>query len=113
MAQIFVPVKHQFTDDELRGLGGELAQAEKAAAEIRQDHERARAEFRASLRAVEKTIAELSTKINAGHELRDVEVFQIYDEPRPGWMRLVDASSNVVEEREMTPEEKQHALFEE
>lgn len=92
----YEPVRYEFTEDEKRELGEQLARENQRLFAIRTDKTAKLAEFASAIKATDKRIAELSEKLNLGFELRDVECMAILDDPRPGMKSLIRLDTNKV-----------------
>jgi hypothetical protein len=106
--RLYEPIRHVFTDEEIRVLGEALARETHALYELRIQKSGAVASINASLKNSEKLIGELTTKITNRYEIVDVEVIPMMDTPRAGMKALLRVDNNeVVRYEEMTAAEKQ------
>lgn len=82
-------VRYIFSADELRELGSMLAREAQGIYDLRQQKLEASAAISARIKAADGRAAKLTEKINNGYELREVEVMQVLEEPRPGMKRII------------------------
>jgi len=109
--RIYEPIKHTFTPDEVRSMGEALARESQAVIDLREQRANAVANFAALLKAGTKRVADLTTRINNGYEVRDVECMYMFDSPRGGMKTLVQCdSSTEVRIEAMTLEEQQRTF---
>lgn len=109
--RMFDQVKYVFTDQEIQELGTELAQEVQAVFNLRADKKEKTTTLDAQIRTAEKRVADLTTRINIGSELRDVEVLVLLETPRPGLKRIIRLDTNEpLRDVPMTVEEMQSSL---
>ena len=104
--------KYDFSADELRVLGLQLAREAEDAIALKGEREASMAGFAAALKQSAKRVAEISHKLNCGYEMRDVECVVLLDVPQPGIKTItrIDTGARIREEI-MTDDERQGALF--
>ena len=109
--RLYESVKYQFTNDEMRELGGALAREAQIVFDLREQKKNATASLTASITAANKRVGDLTTKINNGYEMREVEVIAEMDKPRPGIKTIwrVDTGEELRKEP-MTMQEMQQSF---
>jgi len=110
--RLYEPIKYVFKPEEIRELGEALARENQNVYDLGEQKKTAMATFTATIKAANKRAAELTTKINNGYELREVECVAIMDTPRPGMKRIVRLDDPDVEIRTeaMTLQEMQSSF---
>ena len=92
--RIYESIKYTFSADEKRQLGEALARETQTVYDFRSQKANAVSSLGASIKNAEKRAADLTTKINQGFELREVECMVLLETPRPGMKRLVRMDNN-------------------
>lgn len=87
--RIYESIKYTFGSDEMRELGEALARENQTVYDFRAQKANAVSSLGASIKNAEKRAADLTSKINQGFELREVECMVLFETPRPGMKRLV------------------------
>ena len=97
-----------FTPEERLKIGADLAREISEAIACKTAKIAAVAGFAAELKQHEKNIAELTDKLNAGGEDRQIEVMVMFDHPEAGMKSFLRCSDNkVIRSARMTPKELQ------
>jgi hypothetical protein len=92
--RIYESIKYIFGGDEMRELGEALARETQTVYDFRAQKANAVSSLGASIKSAEKRAADLTSKINQGFELREVECMVLLETPRPGMKRLVRMDNN-------------------
>jgi hypothetical protein len=109
--RLYESIKYKFSPDEIRELGEALAREAQAVFDLREQKTNAVAVFLAQLKAANKRVADLTTKINNGYEVRDIECMYVFDQPRTGLKTLIRCDdSSEVHIQAMTLEEQQRTF---
>ncbi len=104
-------IKFTFGSDDLRELGQTLAREAQVVYDLEKRKKEMDAEMAAQIKAANGRVQDLTTKINNGYELREIEVLVLFDEPKSGMKRVVRIDTNeIVREEAMTLEEKQRGF---
>lgn len=74
-------LQYKFTDDELRVLGKDLAEAQIQLRQLDDDRKRVADEWKTKISTKEAEIAALSNKVNSGYEYRDIPCEITLNEP--------------------------------
>lgn len=93
MSREFESVEYRFSDEELLALGKQLARANQEIYTLQAEKDAAITTLKGSIKAAEKTVQELTTKIERKSEMRDVEVIAVMDRPRAGLKTIVRADT--------------------
>jgi hypothetical protein len=105
-------VRWNFTRQEIRQLGVQMAREAQAVYDARAQKVATVAEFMAQIKSREKCVADLATKINNGYEMREVPCDVVYDHPQAGWKTIVRADNGErVEDGPMTDAEMQREFI--
>ena len=108
MSRLYEAIKYSFTEGEIRELGESLAHETQLLLDLKGKKAAVDAELNASMKSAGQRIAELSEKITAGFELREVECLVMLETPRPGLKRIIRIDTNeVVRDEPMTLAEMQ------
>ena len=106
--RLYESIKYVFSPDEIRELGEALARENQNVYDLREQKSSAMAALSASIKSANKRGADLTTRINNGYELREVECLAMMETPRPGMKRIVRLDTNeTVREEAMTMQEMQ------
>jgi hypothetical protein len=110
-SRLYEQVKYNFKADELRELGAMLARETQAVYDLRDQKAEATAAINARIKQADRRASDLTLKINNGYELREVEVMQELEEPRPGMKRIrrMDTGEHLRDEP-MSAEEMQSSF---
>jgi len=104
-------LRHTFDVPEKIELGGKLASILSEMAQIDADLDRIKSEFKGKTAAAEAQLNSVRDKINSGYELRLTKCEVVLDKPKAGMAQVIRLDTgDVVEEREMTEQEKQAEL---
>lgn len=104
-------IKFVFGSDDIRELGQSLARETQNVYDLENRKKEIDADMAAQIKAAEGRVALITTKLNNGHEMREVEVLVLYDEPRQGIKRIVRADTNEhLRDEAMTLEEMQRGF---
>ncbi len=104
-------LKYQFSSDELRELGSQLADATIELRQIEEDKKRVTSDFTAKITTKDLDISQLSTRLQSGYEFRFMECTVRFHEPKEGQATVArDDTGETVEVRDMTPAEMQEQL---
>lgn len=104
----FEHIKYTFTQDEIRQLGEGLAREAQSVIDLKVQKTSVTATFTGQIKTAEKRVADLTTRINNGYELREVECLILMETPRPGLKRIIRMDTNeTVREEAMTMQEMQ------
>ncbi len=77
-------VKHSFSEDELRELGGKLADEEFNLANAEMEKSQAVSNHNAVIKTINANITKLATSIKDGFEMREVECSVRMNDPKEG-----------------------------
>ena len=104
-------LKFTFGADDIRELGQKLARETQNVYDLESRKKELDAEFSAQIKAANNRVAEITTKLNNGYEMREVEVMILLDEPKQGIKRVVrvDTGEHLRDEA-MTLEEMQRGF---
>jgi hypothetical protein len=104
--------RYQFSNDELRVLGVQLAREAQDAIALKEERATVVADYAARLKEASRRVAEFSHKLNCGYEMRDTECIVMMDSPRPGTKTIVRVDTGeAIREELMAEDERQGALF--
>lgn len=103
-------LKYEFSDGEKILLAGEIARKHIEAGHLEKKKQEITKRFAAEIAAADSVLGELSSKINDGHEYRDVECEKVLDYSTGTVTVVRKDTAEVVEERPMQDEEKQPEL---
>src|SRR5262245_20420079 len=106
--RLYESTRYVFSPEEIRELGEALAREAQVVFDLRDQKANAVATFTAQIKAANKRVADLTTRINNGYELREVECIVMMETPRPGMKRIIRIDTNAtVREEAMTAAEMQ------
>ncbi len=106
--RLYESIKYTFSQNEIRELGEGLAREAQCVFDLREQKKNVVTQMGAQITAANKRVADLTTKINNGYELREVECLYVMETPRPGMKRIIRLDTNeVVREEAMTMQEMQ------
>jgi hypothetical protein len=106
--RLYEAIKYTFQKDEVRQLGESLARENQTVYDLRDQKKNLTAGITAQIKAAEKRASDLTTKVNNGYEMREVECLVLMETPRPGMKRIVRVDTNeTVREIAMTAAEMQ------
>ncbi|HEY6272606.1 MAG TPA: hypothetical protein VIX19_11520 [Terriglobales bacterium] len=106
--RLYESVKYTFSGDEIRELGEALAREAQTVFDLREQKSSTVAELTAQIKQANGRVAELSSRINNGYELREVECMVMLETPRPGMKRIVRLDTNeTIRDESMTTAEMQ------
>ena len=106
--RLYEAIKYTFNNSEIRELGEGLARENQTVIDLKAQKKAVTAEMGAQVEAANKRVADLSTKINNGYELREVECLALMETPRAGMKRIIRIDTNeTVREEAMTMAEMQ------
>jgi hypothetical protein len=103
-------VRYQFTPEDLRELGEEMAQAVARLESLKDEFQQVKAGFKEKTSGAQKTIRACALKIRQGFEMRTLEcrMERVFDSNAVRLYR--QDTGELVEERAMTVEERQRSL---
>jgi hypothetical protein len=106
--RLYEAVKYTFSQTEIRELGEALAREAQNVFDLRERKSSVVAELTAQIKQANGRVAELTTRINNGYELREVECMIMLETPRPGMKRIIRIDTNdTIREEPMTAAEMQ------
>jgi hypothetical protein len=106
--RLYESIKYTFDKNEIRELGEGLAREAQTVFDLKSQKKSVVASMTASIEAANNRVADLSTKINNGYELREVECLAMMETPRAGMKRIIRLDNNeTVREEAMTMAEMQ------
>jgi hypothetical protein len=109
--RMYESIKYTFGPTEIRELGEGLAREAQCVFDLKAQKKSVMASLTASIEAANKRVADLTTKINNGYELREVECLAMMETPRPGMKRIIRLDTNeTVREEAMTMNEMQQGF---
>jgi len=109
--RLYEAVKYIFDPTEIKELGEALAREAQTVFDLKDRKSSVDAELTAQIKAANSRVAELTTKINSGFELREVECMVLMETPRPGMKRIIRLDDNsIVREEAMTASEMQSSF---
>ncbi|HEY1861654.1 MAG TPA: hypothetical protein VGG61_14940 [Gemmataceae bacterium] len=104
-------VQYNFTLDELRLLGEQLARESEILTDLNQKKKEVAAAMKVAITEAEGRAAALARKINERHEYRDAECTALMHTPRVGMKSIVRVDTGeIVREERMTVDELQEKL---
>ncbi|MBE2178893.1 MAG: hypothetical protein IAE97_00270 [Chthoniobacterales bacterium] len=103
-------LQYKFSDDELRILGKELAEAQIQSRQLEDDRKRVADEWKAKISTKEAEIASLSNKVNSGYEYRDIPCEITLNEPVGKKTARRTDTGETVWVRDLTDSERQRTL---
>jgi hypothetical protein len=102
---------YRFTDEELLGIGKELAERTEQLTALESDKKRVVSDFAAKIAGKESDISVLTNKIRSGYEYRELPVTEVMHTPKPGLKQIIrDDDGKVAGEERMTNSELQEEL---
>src|SRR5215472_8016881 len=106
--RLYEAIRYSFNDNEKRELGEALARENQTVYDLREQKKTITHEFNARIEGAEKRASDLTTKINSGYELREIECLVLLEVPRPGMKRLIRIDTNeTIRDEAMTAAEMQ------
>lgn len=87
-------LKFTFGPEDLMDLGQQLARETQGVYDFEKRKKEIDAELAAQIKAANGRVECLTTKLNNGYEMREVEVMVLFDEPRQGMKRIIRADNN-------------------
>jgi hypothetical protein len=104
-------VQYNFSLEELRLLGEQLARESQMAGDLREKKKELAASISVAIKESDGRVGELARKINQRHEMRDAECTALLNTPRSGFKTIVRVDTGeVIREERMTPDELQEKL---
>jgi hypothetical protein len=104
-------LRHNFTEDERLKMGDELASAYNRQADIDNEENVVKSQFKERRATIEQKISSLSRNLSNGFEMSNVECRLEWDSPNPFEVSYVRNDTNeVVRTRPMTEQERQMDL---
>lgn len=104
-------VKFTFGPTDIQELGQKLARETQTVYDIENRKKEVDAELSAQIKAANGRVAEITTRLNNGYEMREVEVMILYDEPRSGMKRVLRVDNNEhLRDEAMTLDEMQRGF---
>jgi hypothetical protein len=104
-------VQYNFSNDELRLLGEQLAREAQMVYDLTQKKKELAASIKVAITEADGRAASLARKINERHEYRDAECTARLNTPRVGWKTIVRVDTGeVIREDRMTVDELQEKL---
>lgn len=101
--KVRITADYQFTDEEMQGLGKDIAAAIRQKGEIENALKDIKNQKKAEINAVASRIAGLSSKINSGIESREMEACVTYDAKKRKKKYLHPQSGKLIREEDMAP----------
>jgi hypothetical protein len=90
----FETLKFTFSSDDIRELGQSMARETQGVYDLEKRKKELDAELAANIKAANGRVESLTTKINNGYEMREVEVLVLLDEPKMGLKRIIRVDNN-------------------
>jgi hypothetical protein len=109
--QVLFETRHDFTQDELRKLGSDLANANASVYELRSEKDVETKRLAAAIKSAEDTAANITHKIREGWEMREVPCYVKLDSPRRGMAELVSMETGEVVNCRPMDESEMQAFF--
>jgi len=105
---MYEAIKYTFDENEIRKLGEALARDTQVVFDLRERKASEAATLSAAIKTAEQRVGDLTTKINSGFEMREVECMVLMEIPRPGMKRIIRIDTNEqVRDEPMTMQEMQ------
>lgn len=109
--RLYESIKYTFSNTEIRELGEGLAREAQTVFDLKAEKKSLSAALTAKVEAANNRVADLTTKINNGYELREVECLVLMETPRAGMKRIIRIDNNeTVREEAMTMAEMQRGF---
>jgi len=106
-------VRREFTADELRGLGEELARETSSMLDLEKKRAARSSELAGQIKAAGARCATIAAEINNGYRIEQLECIISYNDPCEGRKRYVRVDNgDVIRECDMDALERQRDLFE-
>jgi len=106
--RLYESIKYTFGKDEIRELGESLAHEAQTVFDLKAQKKSTNTSMNASIENANNRVADLTTKINNGYELREVECLVMMETPRAGMKTIIRIDTNEkVREEAMTMAEMQ------
>jgi len=109
--QVLFEKRHDFTQDELRKLGADLANANAAVYELRSTKDTETKRLAAEIKDAEERAASFTHKIREGWEMREVPCVVKLDAPRRGMAEIVSMETGEVMDTRPMKEDEMQAFF--
>lgn len=104
-------LKFTFGPTDIQDLGQKLARENQNVYDLESRKKEIDAEMAAQIKSANNRCSELTTKLNNGYEMREVEVLVLFDEPKQGIKRIVRVDNNEhLRDEAMTLEEMQRGF---
>jgi hypothetical protein len=101
-------VQYNFSNEELRLLGEQLARESEMSADLRDKKKELAASISVAIKESDGRVGDLARKINQRHEMRDAECTALMNTPRVGVKSIVRVDTGeVIREDRMTVDELQ------
>ena len=106
--RLYESIKYTFNNSEIRELGESLARENQTVIDLKAQKKALVAQLTGQIEAATNRVADTSTKINNGFEMREVECLALMETPRAGMKRIIRLDNNeTVREEAMTMAEMQ------
>lgn len=93
-ARCYEALKFTYGPADIQELGQKLARETQNAYDLDARKKEVDADLVAQIKAAQGRVSDLTTKLNNGYEMREVEVLVLFDEPKQGVKRVVRADTN-------------------
>lgn len=105
-------LRYNFTPDELRERGQQLADAHINLKAVTEELDRVKADYKARTSTINNEINSLSTQVSTGYEMREYVCFYEYDQPEKGkkTLRRKEPPCDIVRVEEMTEADRQTVI---
>lgn len=87
-------VKFTYGETDIREMGQQLAREQQNAYTLEDRKKEVATEFKAQIDAAYGRVRDITTKLNNGYEMREVEVLVLYDTPKSGMKRVIRVDTN-------------------
>lgn len=77
-------LKCELTDAEILASGRELADKQAELAALENEKKRITSDFGAKIKSKEIDVSILTRRVQSGYEFRDVDCYELLDDPKPG-----------------------------
>jgi hypothetical protein len=108
-----IPARHDFTEQEMSGLGSKLAGLTQEKSRVEEEKKVAMSQWTTRIKAIQNDIAATSGKISSGFEMRDTECEVTFDWKKGEKSYTRKADGKHLETRKIEEHERQQKLFEE
>lgn len=110
-ARKYEPIRYSFVPEEILELGEKLARECQLLADLEREKTQTAASVGARLKETYKRILELTTLVNNGYEIRQIECIELMENPRPGMKTIVRIDTNeAIRTEPMTMAEMQRSF---